>query len=136
MHYTNVNPFRSERFCKLFLGVVAFQRCFFLTSRNTSPRNLPEDESKTVHVSHDVRLEMISVQAFIQHFWRHIALGAHPCVWWNVNLICVTEGKQNEALSALERLLWLSGKARQWQCGEKKLSVNKTFPQKIFLAKN
>lgn len=131
MHYTNINPLRSERFCKLLPGVVAVQRCFFLTSRNTPPCNLPEDESKTVHVSHDVRLEMISVQAFIQHFWRHIALGTHPCVGWDVNLICVTGGKQSKALSALERLLWLSGKAHQWQCGEKNFQWTKHFLKNI-----
>ena len=37
---------------------------------------------------------MVSIQALVQHFWRHIALGANPGVGWDVNLICVTKGKK------------------------------------------
>lgn len=74
-----------------------------LTSWYTSPSNLPKDEAKTIHVSHDVRLEVISVQALVQHFWRHIAFGANSSVRWYVNFICITKEKVKQSIIALKR---------------------------------
>lgn len=68
-----------------------------LTSRHTSPSNLPKDESKTVHVGHDVRLKVIPIQALIQHFWRHVAFGANSSVGRDVNFIRVTKDKVQQS---------------------------------------
>lgn len=81
-----------------FCWDTAFQISVFLTSWYTSPSNLPKDESKTVHVGHNVRLEVISIQAFIQHFRGHIALGANSCVGWYVNFICITRKKPKQGI--------------------------------------
>lgn len=61
------------------------------TSRDAAPGDLPEDEAKAVHVGHDVGLEVVPVEALIQDFWGHVALGAHPGVGRDVHLVGVTE---------------------------------------------
>lgn len=76
---------------------------WFVTSRNTSPRNFPKDESKAIHVSHDVGLKVISVQALIQHLWRHVALRADPRVGRYVNFIRITKETASKALSVYKR---------------------------------
>lgn len=64
------------------------------TSWNTSPCYFPKDESKTVHISHDVRLKMVSIQAFIQHLRRHIAFCSYTGVGRYVHLVCITKRKR------------------------------------------
>lgn len=60
------------------------------TSWDTTPSDLPENEPKAVHVGHDVRLKMTSVQSLIQNLWRHIALCTDSSVGRDVYLIGVT----------------------------------------------
>lgn len=65
-----------------------------LTSRHASPGDLPQDEPEAVHVGHDVGLEVVAVEALVQHLWGHEAFGAHPRVWRDVHLVCVTGTKK------------------------------------------
>lgn len=54
-----------------------YMKRYSLTSRDASSGHFPDDEAKTVHVSHYKRLEVASVQGLIQHFWWHVALRAN-----------------------------------------------------------
>lgn len=61
------------------------------TSCDTTASHFPNDQAKAVDVSHYVGLEMAFIQAFVQHFWSHVALGAHPSIQGHINFICVAE---------------------------------------------
>lgn len=60
------------------------------TSGDATASDLPEDEPKAVHVGHDVRLKMASVQSLVQNLWRHVALCTNSSVGRDVYLIGVT----------------------------------------------
>lgn len=75
---------------------LAFRRCYNylftpFTSWDAATCNLPENEPKTVHVSHDVRLKVTSVQSLFQNLWRHVALCTDSCIGGNIYFICVTK---------------------------------------------
>lgn len=60
------------------------------TSWDTTSCDLPEDETKAVHVCHDVWLKMTFIQRLVQNLWRHVPLCTDFSVGWDVNLIGVT----------------------------------------------
>ena len=66
------------------------------TSRETASGDLPQDESKAVHVGHDVGLEVVPVEGLFEHLGGHVALGAHPGVGGDVHLVGVTASEQRK----------------------------------------
>ena len=75
------------------------------TSRDASPGDLPQDESEAVHVGHDVGLEVVPVQALVQHLRGHVAFGAHPRVRRDVHLVRVAVGMETEKKGGTHSLL-------------------------------
>lgn len=66
------------------------------TSWDTTSSNFPENEPEAVHIRHDVRLKMTSVQSFVQNLWRHVALCTHSGVGRDVYLVGVTAGRNSQ----------------------------------------
>lgn len=66
------------------------------TSCDTTTSHFPNDQAKAIDVSHYVGLEMVFIQAFIEHFWSHVAFGAHPSIQRHINFICVTEAEDRK----------------------------------------
>lgn len=59
------------------------------TSGYAAPSHLPDDEAVAVDVSHDVRLEVVLVEALVQDLRGHVAPRPDPSAQRDVHLISV-----------------------------------------------
>lgn len=64
------------------------------TSGDAASGHLPDDEAVTVHVGHDVSLEVVLVEALVQNLGGHVAPRPHPGAQRDVHLVSVTAATQ------------------------------------------
>lgn len=82
LYFVNVKHFEFRR--KTMCYIICF-----LTSRDATSSHLPNNEAKTVHVSHYKRLGL--VQGLFQHLRGHIPLRSNSEVGRDIHLVGVTE---------------------------------------------
>lgn len=68
------------------------------TSSHATSAHLPDDESVTVDIGHDVRLEVIFIQALVQDLGGHVAPRPNTCAQRDVHFIGVA-GNSKESFS-------------------------------------
>lgn len=73
------------------------------TSCDTASRHLPHDQPVAVDVGHDVRVEVVFTQAFVEDLWSHVAPGSCTSAQRDVNFITVTERQEKERLVKMDR---------------------------------
>lgn len=62
-----------------------------LTSCHTATGDLPDDEAVAVDVGHEEGLEVVLVEALLQHLGGHVPPGSHASARGQVHLIGVTD---------------------------------------------
>lgn len=71
------------------------------TSCHATSAHLPDDESIAVDISHDVRLEVIFVQALVQDLRGHVAPCPNTCAQRDVHFIGVAMATVKRASAAV-----------------------------------
>lgn len=80
-------PSDTHRYC---IHTDIYCTCVYVcTSCHATSAHLPDDESVTVDIGHDVRLEVVFVQALVQDLGGHVAPCPNTCAQRDVHFIGV-----------------------------------------------
>lgn len=71
------------------------------TSCHATSAHLPDDESVAIDIGHDVRLEVVFVQALVQDLGGHVAPCPNTCAQRDVHFIGVAMATVKRALAAV-----------------------------------